>query len=221
MLLLDIILVTIIVITFKLHSKFNDLCVISLIFTEIMEDMRNRIPTSEEVIDDLTKNFKQQTVSEPIEKEANDCVPNIFEESHSDEETTEKPTFDEDYIDEEELKKINENLTSEEKEDRLCKANELKKEGNNHYKNTEYVESIAKYSDALRLYPLENSNERSIVYSNRAASKIQLGYKETAIDDCTKSIELNPNYIRALLRRAKLFEEIEKLDESLEDYKKF
>lgn len=34
------------------------------------------------------------------------------------------------------------------------------------------------------------------------------------------AIELNPEYIRALLRRAELYEQTEKLDEALEDYKK-
>lgn len=34
------------------------------------------------------------------------------------------------------------------------------------------------------------------------------------------AIELNPEYIRALLRRAELYEQTEKLDEALEDYQK-
>lgn len=34
------------------------------------------------------------------------------------------------------------------------------------------------------------------------------------------AIELNPEYVRALLRRAELYEQTEKLDEALEDYKK-
>ena len=34
------------------------------------------------------------------------------------------------------------------------------------------------------------------------------------------AIDLNPDYVRALLRRAELHEQTEKLDEALEDYKK-
>lgn len=34
------------------------------------------------------------------------------------------------------------------------------------------------------------------------------------------AIELNPDYVRALLRRAELYEQTDKLDEALEDYKK-
>lgn len=34
------------------------------------------------------------------------------------------------------------------------------------------------------------------------------------------AIELNPDYMRALLRRAELYEKTDKLDEALDDYKK-
>lgn len=33
------------------------------------------------------------------------------------------------------------------------------------------------------------------------------------------AIELNPDYLRAILRRAELYEKTDKLDEALEDYK--
>lgn len=33
------------------------------------------------------------------------------------------------------------------------------------------------------------------------------------------AIELNPDYVRAILRRAELYEQTEKLDEALADYK--
>jgi len=43
---------------------------------------------------------------------------------------------------------------------------------------------------------------------------------ETAIEDCTKALELNPVYLKALLRRAELYEKTDKLDEALADYTK-
>ncbi|KAF5292605.1 hypothetical protein FQA39_LY13938 [Lamprigera yunnana] len=176
----------------------------------------NHIPTNEEVIEELTRDLEQHTFADSAPNENN------FEEPPAEDGCNEKPINNDcnDFIDEEELKKVNDNLSDEEKQSRLETANELKKEGNEHYKKGEYRESISKYTDALRLYPLENTLERSVVYSNKAASKKYLGFIESAIDDCTKSIELNPNYVRALLRRAKLYEENEKLDESLDDYKK-
>lgn len=44
--------------------------------------------------------------------------------------------------------------------------------------------------------------------------------KDSAISDCTKAIELNSSYVKAYIRRAQLYEETEKLDEALEDFKK-
>lgn len=44
--------------------------------------------------------------------------------------------------------------------------------------------------------------------------------KESAIQDCSKAIDLNANYLKAYLRRATLYEETDKLDEALADYKK-
>lgn len=37
---------------------------------------------------------------------------------------------------------------------------------------------------------------------------------------CALAINLNPDYLRALLRRAELYEKTDKLEEALEDYKK-
>lgn len=37
--------------------------------------------------------------------------------------------------------------------------------------------------------------------------------------DCTKAVDLNPVYFKALLRRAKLYEELDQLDKALADYK--
>lgn len=36
--------------------------------------------------------------------------------------------------------------------------------------------------------------------------------------DCTKAIDLNPKYVKALLRRGKLYEELEEFDRAIADY---
>lgn len=43
---------------------------------------------------------------------------------------------------------------------------------------------------------------------------------ESAIQDCTRAIELDPDYVKAYIRRSKLYERNDKLDEALEDLKK-
>ena len=43
--------------------------------------------------------------------------------------------------------------------------------------------------------------------------------KQSAVKDCSKAITLNPTYMKPLLRRAKLYEELDQLSQALEDYK--
>ena len=43
---------------------------------------------------------------------------------------------------------------------------------------------------------------------------------ESAISDCSEAIKLNPTYLKAIMRRAELYEKTDKLDEALDDYKK-
>lgn len=113
-----------------------------------------------------------------------------------------------------------EQLTDEEKAERKAKSDELKNEGNAAFKEASYEKSIEWYTDALRVCPKSFGTERSILYANRAAAYLHQDLKELAIEDCNKSLELNDTYVKALLRRAKLYEDTDKLDESLSDYKR-
>ncbi|XP_041078590.1 tetratricopeptide repeat protein 1-like [Polyodon spathula] len=120
---------------------------------------------------------------------------------------------------EEYLKELEKDLTQEEKQSRKDESMQLKEGGNEQFKKGEYVEAEDSYTKALTICPFCYEKERSILYSNRAAARMKMDKKEEAISDCTKAIELNPNYIRAILRRAELHEKTEKLDEALDDYK--
>ncbi|CRL02386.1 CLUMA_CG015401, isoform A [Clunio marinus] len=148
----------------------------------------------------------------------------LNEEDDSDHEINEKDSFVDcetsDFIDDESQKEMEKDQTKEEQETAKLKAEELKKQGNEVFKTGDYVKSTEIYTNALRTCPVACEMERSIIYGNRAAAKQKLNLKPAAIDDCTKSLEFNPNYVKVLLRRAALYEETEKLDESLEDNKK-
>lgn len=109
-------------------------------------------------------------------------------------------------------------LTEEEKLERKNKCDELKQNGNAEFKSADYDKSIELYTEALNICPKSFKSERSILFANRGAAYIHKDLKDLAIADCTKSLELNDKYVKALIRRAKLYEETEKLDESLADY---
>ncbi|XP_035267261.1 tetratricopeptide repeat protein 1 isoform X2 [Anguilla anguilla] len=122
-------------------------------------------------------------------------------------------------FDEEYLRELEKDLSEEEKESRRQESLLLKETGNGQFKKGEHTEAEASYTAALGVCPVCYSKERSILFSNRAAARVHLDQKEKAIADCTKAIELNPDYVRAILRRAELYEKTDKLDEALEDYK--
>ncbi|XP_044309492.1 tetratricopeptide repeat protein 1 isoform X1 [Varanus komodoensis] len=121
--------------------------------------------------------------------------------------------------DENYLLEMEKNMPEEEKQRRRDESTKLKEEGNEQFKKGDYKEAEDSYAKALQVCPACCSTERSILYSNRAAARMKQDKKETAIKDCSKALELNPNYMKPLLRRAELYEKTEKLDEALEDYK--
>lgn len=122
-------------------------------------------------------------------------------------------------LDEEYLIELEKNMPDEEKQKRREESTGLKEEGNELFKKGDYIEAESSYSQALQMCPACFQKDRSILFSNRAAARMKQDKKEMAISDCSKAIQLNPSYIRALLRRAELYESTDKLDEALEDYK--
>nr|XP_020664945.1 tetratricopeptide repeat protein 1 [Pogona vitticeps]XP_020664946.1 tetratricopeptide repeat protein 1 [Pogona vitticeps] len=121
--------------------------------------------------------------------------------------------------DEKYLLELEKDMSEEEKQKRRNESIKLKEEGNELFKKGDYKEAEDSYAKALQICPACHKMDRSILYSNRAAARMKQDEKETAISDCSKALELNPDYIKALLRRAELYEKTEKLDEALEDYK--
>lgn len=173
---------------------------------------------NDKIVDDLVSQHKHLLISNPpAEKPSDD------EGTAEDEEERDCEKFidcETELIDDESQRQMEQSLTEEEKLANKVKAEEKKNEGNEAFREGEYEKSVDLYTEGLGLCPVDCRTERSILYGNRAAAKIKLEATEAAIGDCTKSLEFNPNYIKALLRRAKLYEDTDKLDESLDDYKK-
>ncbi|XP_019864402.1 PREDICTED: tetratricopeptide repeat protein 1-like isoform X2 [Amphimedon queenslandica] len=96
----------------------------------------------------------------------------------------------------------------------------LKELGNASFKEGDTEQAITHYSEALKVYPPNCDQEVSVCHSNRAACYLKLGKHEEVVEDCTKALELKPDYLKALIRRGQSYEALERLDEALEDYKK-
>jgi len=66
-----------------------------------------------------------------------------------------------------------------------------------------------------------NPEDKAVLMSNRAAcfmTNTTQNYNE-AIVDCSNALEINPNYLKALIRRGQAYEAIEKFKLALQDMK--
>lgn len=91
-------------------------------------------------------------------------------------------------------------LTPEELTAKKEEATLLKAKGNDLFKTEDYTAAVETYTEAIELCPLNCVEEQSVLHGNRAAANLQLNNKAAAIADCTKSLELNPKYMKVLLR---------------------
>ncbi|GMH13788.1 hypothetical protein Nepgr_015629 [Nepenthes gracilis] len=104
----------------------------------------------------------------------------------------------------------------------LAQANDAKLLGNMLFKDEHYEDALSKYEIALQVSsetPLF-TELRSICHSNRAICYLKLGNYEETIKECTKALEPNPAYIKALVRRAEAYEKLERFEEAITDMKK-
>ena len=75
----------------------------------------------------------------------------------------------------------------------------------------------AKYKEALRIAPESAKKQRAVYYANLAACHLRTKHFEDAVQDSTAALELEPEYVKALLRRAAAYEELDDLEHALAD----
>lgn len=111
----------------------------------------------------------------------------------------------------EKIVKVEENLTP------IEKALSEKATGNGHFKSGHYQEAIQCYQQAIDICPKEKKSDISTFYQNKAAAHEQLKQWPNVIEDCTKALQLNNKYSKALQRRARACEVTNDLMQCLED----
>lgn len=142
-----------------------------------------------------------------VKQQLDDTSDNEF---HDAEEDNDKETLEEKFSDALDLNEPAESepveseaepeLSEEELQANKEKAESLKQEGNTVFKNGDYEKSIDIYTEAISICPKKFTVERAILFNNRAAAHKHLGAQSVAIEDCTKAVENNPNYIKAYAR---------------------
>jgi stress-induced-phosphoprotein 1 len=104
----------------------------------------------------------------------------------------------------------------------LSKTEILKEKGDEAYKNADFEGAITKYTECVTA--LEKSGQKQSelaikVYANRAACYKQISNFDGVIADCSAVIEVEPQNVKALLRRAQAFEGVERYRFALQDVK--
>ncbi|KAL7143423.1 hypothetical protein ABFS83_08G189600 [Erythranthe nasuta] len=92
----------------------------------------------------------------------------------------------------------------------VCRA---RARGNDLFKSERFTEACSAYGEGLRLY-----TSNSVLYCNRAACWFKLGQWARSVDDCNQALRFQPNYIKALLRRASSNTKLERWSEAVRDY---
>ncbi|VFQ88919.1 unnamed protein product [Cuscuta campestris] len=100
----------------------------------------------------------------------------------------------------------------------LKRALELKEEGNNRFQAKDYVGALQQYENALKLTP-KTHPDIAVFHSNRAACLMQMrpiDY-DAVIHECSMALQVQPQFVRALLRRARAYEAVGKYDMAMRD----
>jgi len=100
----------------------------------------------------------------------------------------------------------------------ISMAQELKDEGNKLFQKRDVEGALAKYEKAMNLLP-RNHGDISYLRSNMAACYMQMGLREypKAINECNLALEVSPKYSKALMKRARCYEALNRLDFALRD----
>lgn len=101
--------------------------------------------------------------------------------------------------------------------DLATRIKEKKEGGNSLFKDGKYDEALKFYTEALEIDKF-NIMTNAKLFFNRATAYVKLGKLSEAIDDCTKSIQLDKTYLKPYLRRGSAYMEIESFDQAVKDF---
>jgi len=89
--------------------------------------------------------------------------------------------------------------------------------GNKLFKDGKYREAQTAYTEALEIDSL-NADTNSKLFYNRALVNSKIGNIRDAIADCSSALTSNANYLKAILLRAKCYNDMENYEECVKDY---
>lgn len=93
-------------------------------------------------------------------------------------------------------------------------AETLKEAGNKEFKAHNYDKALEKYTMAIEYDPNEPS-----YYANRAACYLAMKRYNHCVQDCNRTLNLNPDFVKALRRRAQSYMMMGKINLAIGDYR--
>ncbi|RLO11367.1 hypothetical protein DYB28_002281 [Aphanomyces astaci] len=102
------------------------------------------------------------------------------------------------------------------KEEKEAKAETLKASGNAALSAKDYAKAEQLYSEAIALSPAGPNSH--IYLSNLAAAQMYLEKYDDVVDNCEKSIELNPKYVKAYSRLGAAYLQLEDIDLAIDAF---
>ncbi|ESQ46601.1 hypothetical protein EUTSA_v10000057mg [Eutrema salsugineum] len=100
----------------------------------------------------------------------------------------------------------------------INRAIELKEEGNKLFRKRDNEGAMLRYDKAVKLLPREHGDV-AYLRTSMASCYMQMGLGEypNAINECNLALEASPRYSKALLKRARCYEALNKLDFAFRD----
>lgn len=93
-------------------------------------------------------------------------------------------------------------------------VNDMKRCGNDFMENEKYLQAINQYSDCIELLP-----DHPVFYLNRATAYMRrnwFGDMYSGLRDCQKALKLDPTYVKAHFRLARVLFEMHYVTEAIE-----
>eukprot|EP01121_Diplochlamys_sp_Union-15-3_P003453 TRINITY_DN1333_c0_g2_i2.p1 TRINITY_DN1333_c0_g2~~TRINITY_DN1333_c0_g2_i2.p1 ORF type:complete len:286 (-),score=72.73 TRINITY_DN1333_c0_g2_i2:35-829(-) len=92
----------------------------------------------------------------------------------------------------------------------MASADECKNKGNTAFTQKDYLEAVKWYTEGLNLDP-----KNHVLWSNLAAANIELKHYDVAVQNCDKSIKVNPKWIKGYYRQAQALAELKLFDQAI------
>ncbi|XP_065607771.1 sperm-associated antigen 1 [Cyrtonyx montezumae] len=103
------------------------------------------------------------------------------------------------------------NTTGMTKKEKVFIATREKEKGNEAFASGDYVEAVTYYTRSISVLPT------AAAYNNKAQAEIKLQNWDSALQDCEKVLDMEPGNVKALMRRATVYNQLKNFQAAVKD----